>query len=168
MERRVRYPTTPLMCFGQCFHIILPAISIVKGTNKSQTKINHQNHIKPPLKFELSFALFEGNGINLEIFFLMTWNGKLKYILVSAAIIICALKYHFTLSVIQGNYMKLWNSSRNVVIIAYKDFWFLCDWPFFTIIIIIQLQQQRTSIDNFARPIISIDNKWCLLIIWYV
>lgn len=45
MERRVRYPTTPLMCFGQCLHIILPAISIVKGTNKSQIKMNHQNHI---------------------------------------------------------------------------------------------------------------------------
>lgn len=32
--------------FGQCFHIILPPISIVIGMSKSQININHQNHMK--------------------------------------------------------------------------------------------------------------------------
>ena len=41
----VRYPTTPLIFFGQCFHIILPAIIIIAGIRQSHIKINHQNHI---------------------------------------------------------------------------------------------------------------------------
>ena len=43
----VRYPTTPLIFFGQCFHIILPAIIIIAGIIQSHIKINHQNHILP-------------------------------------------------------------------------------------------------------------------------
>lgn len=46
----------PFMCFGQCFHIILPAITITIGMIKSHININHQNHIKSTsASFDLSF-----------------------------------------------------------------------------------------------------------------
>ena len=34
------------ICFGQCFHIILPTIIITTGIIISHININHQNHIK--------------------------------------------------------------------------------------------------------------------------
>ena len=59
MERRVRYPTTPLMCFGQCFHIILPAISIVKGTNNYNVHLD----IEHPRKSLCNCPLANGKRI---------------------------------------------------------------------------------------------------------
>ena len=46
IERVVLYPDIPFICLGQCFHIILPPITITTGTIKSHININHQNHIK--------------------------------------------------------------------------------------------------------------------------
>ena len=40
------------ICFGQCFHIILPAMTITMGMIKSHSNINHQKHITFTSKVE--------------------------------------------------------------------------------------------------------------------
>ena len=69
MERGVRYPRSPLMLLGGCFHIIRPQPIISAGVSISQANINHQNHTALFLLPSMAKIKSTGSAASVNIIF---------------------------------------------------------------------------------------------------